>query len=185
MGETRRVGIQALNPQHSSVSVNEMIVVVRRWCVLCLGLLAACAPATSPVSPTNAIPFQGGQRWEMTGTPLGNGPTRQFRFVLKSPKPRGEDLSFDDDRVVTIQGVQYVLAGILYTARKDVAVATAIDLKTTDGSFCLVRRTRSFPNGMLEGRYFLGSVDEFIGYASKDDLSKFGRCSLSRRAPPG
>lgn len=157
---------------------------IQSWGVVCLGLLAACAPATSP-SPTSTIPFQGGQQWEMNGVPSGRAQTRQFTFILKNPKPRGEDLSFDDDRVVTVQGVQYVLAGILYTTSKDVAVATAIDLNTANGSFCLVRRTRSFPNGMLEGRYFVGSVEEFIGYASKDDLSKFGRCTLSRRAPPG
>jgi hypothetical protein len=159
-----------------------MIVFVRRWCVLCLGLLAACAPATNPKT---AVPFQGGQQWEMIGTPSDGTRTRQFTFVLKTPKPRGEDISFDDDRVVTVQGVQYVMAGILYASSRDVAVATAIDLNTADGSFCLVRRTRSFPNGALEGRYFVGSVEEFIGYASKDDWGKFGRCRLNRRSALG
>jgi hypothetical protein len=154
----------------------------RKWSVLCLGFLAACTPA---INPSSAIPFQGGQQWEMTGKPSNSAQTRQFTFVLKSPKPRGDDTSFDDDRVVTVEGVQYVMAGILYTPGKDVAVATAIDLKTTDGSFCLVRRTRSFPNKALEGRYFEGSVEEFIGYASKDDWGKFGRCRLNRRVPVG
>ncbi len=159
-----------------------MTVLNRKWSVLCLGFLAACTPA---INPSSAIPFQGGQQWEMIGTPFKSAQTRQFTFVLKPPKPRGEDTSFDDDRVVTVQGVQYVMAGILYTADKDVAVATAIDLTTADGSFCLVRRTRSFPSKTLAGRYFEGSVEEFIGYASKEDWGKFGRCSLNRRVPAG
>jgi hypothetical protein len=159
-----------------------MIVFTQRWCVLCLGLLAACAPATNP---RTVVPFQGGQQWEMIGKPWNGTPARSFTFVLKPPKPRGTDMSFDDDRVVTVEGVQYVLAGILYASSRDVAVATAIDLNTADGSFCLVRRTRSFQNKTLEGRYFVGSVEEFIGYASKNDWGKFGHCTLNRRAPSG
>jgi hypothetical protein len=149
----------------------------RKWGVLCLGLLAACTPATDP---PKAVPFQGGQQWEMTGKLSSKAQSSQFTFVLKAPQPRGKDMSFDDDRVVTMQGVQYVLAGILYTARRDVAVATAINLDTTDGRFCLVQRTRSFRDGTLEGRYFEGSVEEFIGYATKDAWDKFGRCKLNR-----
>ncbi len=159
-----------------------MTVPIRKWGVLFLGFLAACAPA---INPSSEIPFQGGQQWEMTGKPPQSAQARQFTFVLKAPKPRGEDTSFDDDRVVTVQGVQYVMAGILYTPDKDVAVATAIDLNTADGSFCLVRRARSFPSKALEGRYFEGSVEEFIGYASKEDWGKFGRCRLNRRVPVG
>ena len=157
---------------------------VRYWTFLVgLVLLAACAPTATPTA--SAATFQAGQRWEMTGTPANGAQTRQFTFLLKAPKERGTDLSFDDDRVVTVQGVQYVLAGILYTVQKDVAVATAIDLSTTDGTFCLVRQTRSFRNGTLEGRFFIGSVEEFIGLASKDDFSRFGRCTMNRRAPQG
>jgi hypothetical protein len=155
---------------------------MRKWGALFLLCLAACAPAINPSSP---IPFQGGQQWEMTGRPSDAAQTRQFTFVLKAPKPREGDISFDDDRVVTVKGVQYVMAGILYTANKDVAVATAIDLTTADGSFCLVQGTRSFPGKALQGRYFEGSVEAFINYASKEDWGKFGRCSLNRRVPEG
>ena len=152
-----------------------------RWWMVSIGLLAACAPATNPNPARPAVPFQAGQRWEMNVTPVKSTRSRQFTFVLKPPKDRGTDLSFDDDRIVTVLGVQYVMAGILYTAQKDVAVATAIDLNTTDGTFCLVRQTRSFRDGVLEGRFFIGSVEEFIGFASKDDFSRFGRCTMNRR----
>lgn len=152
-----------------------------RWWLVPIGLLVACAPATMPSSPRS---FQAGQRWEMIGASVGSTRTRQFTFVLKAPKERGTDLSFDDDRVVSVQGVQYVMAGILYTAHEDVAVATAIDLNTADGTFCLVRRTRSFRDGVLEGRFFVGSVDEFINLASKNDFSSFGRCTLNRYGSP-